>query len=93
MKMSRRSFFYGIASLSAIHLAPRRGVAQISSEGYLTLENESVLLRFDRVSGALCELQNKATKWKIKGGRIPRLSGCKSRFPAAAIIWLGSVKK
>jgi hypothetical protein len=43
-------------------------VAQTSSEGYVTLENDHVLVRFDRVSGALCELQNRATKWKIQGG-------------------------
>ena len=44
------------------------GVAQTSSENYLTLENDHVLVRFDRVSGALCELQNKTTAWKVQGG-------------------------
>ena len=39
-----------------------------SGENYLTLENDHVLVRFDRVTGALCELQNKATKWKVQGG-------------------------
>ena len=34
----------------------------------MTLENEHLLLRFNRESGALCEFQNKATKWKIQGG-------------------------
>jgi len=68
MTISRRSFVCGIASLGAIHLAPRASVAQTSSEEYVTLENDNLLLRFDRGSGALCELQNKVTKWKIQGG-------------------------
>jgi hypothetical protein len=68
MSITRRSFAYGVASLSAIHLAPRFGAAQTSAEDCVTLENDHVLIRYDRRSGALCELQNKATKWKVQGG-------------------------
>lgn len=68
LNMTRRSLFYGVASLSAVHLAPRLGVAQVAIEEYLTLENDHLLVRFDRISGALCVLENKVTKWKIQGG-------------------------
>jgi len=65
--MTRRSFVYGVMSLSAIHLAPRIGVAQKQAEEYVTLENDHILVRFNRESGALCEFENKATKWKVQG--------------------------
>ena len=71
MNMTRRSFVCGIVSMSAIHLAPRLGVAQAPAKEYLTMENDGLLVRFDRESGALCELENKATKWKIQGGLKP----------------------
>ena len=60
---------------------------QTSGESFLTLENDHVLVRFDRASGAL----PRSCKIKLPGGRFReslansgKLSGCKFRCPTCS---------